>query len=152
MSCIPILKNPFIASTTALPADRSYSSAIEMSSTVARRCSSICPATSGSRLGRRSVPMSSQSWQIKKTLHVLCAPSSIPNRHQNNSAIKSTHQPVSTSTLRRLQYPTSSSKMASSDASQHNNADFKLDALFNVKDKVALITGQSPCLVVLRRH
>jgi len=31
--------------------------------------------------------------------------------------------------------------MASDDARQHNNQDFKLPTLFNVKDKVALITG-----------
>ena len=31
--------------------------------------------------------------------------------------------------------------MASDDASSHNNPDFQLGNVFNVKDKVALITG-----------
>ena len=31
--------------------------------------------------------------------------------------------------------------MASSDPSKHNNADFQLQEVFNVKDKVAVITG-----------
>ena len=31
--------------------------------------------------------------------------------------------------------------MASSDPQAHNNADFQLGELFNVKDKVALVTG-----------
>lgn len=32
--------------------------------------------------------------------------------------------------------------MASDNASSHNNQDFQLSELFNVKDKVALITGE----------
>jgi hypothetical protein len=35
-------------------------------------------------------------------------------------------------------------RMASSDPSKHNNESFKLEELFNVKDKVALITGTFP--------
>ena len=34
-------------------------------------------------------------------------------------------------------------KMASDDPSVHNNDTFKLEELFNVKDKVALVTGMS---------
>lgn len=36
--------------------------------------------------------------------------------------------------------------MASDDARVQNNQDFKLTELFNVKDKVALITGMRPSL------
>ena len=42
--------------------------------------------------------------------------------------------------------------MASDDARVQNNKDFQLNELFNVKDKVALITGKLPSFAAMKNQ
>src|ERR1700712_675179 len=102
----------------------------------------------------RTLTVRRSSAVLSRQRHIVTSARSFTNRTSLKPRVSPSMQPISeltTNTLNRLQQFTKQlttsttlnyHNMASDNAKSHNNQDFQLSELFNVKDKVALITGE----------